>query len=82
MAVARLLSALSVSLSFSLFATHAWSAPTDVRCHAGAYRLDDGAVVDVATVSEPNQLRWRLLDGRTGLLTFNDKGQWLALIHI
>ena len=80
MAVARLLSALSVSLSFSLFATHAWSAPTDVRCHAGAYRLDDGAVVDVATVSEPNQLRWRLLDGRTGLLTFDDKGQWTSTL--
>lgn len=54
--------------------------PTDVRCHAGAYRLDDGTLVDVAAVSDAGQLRWRLLDGRTGRLDTNAKGGWISTL--
>ncbi|MFC3550431.1 alpha/beta hydrolase family protein [Lysobacter cavernae] len=63
----------------TLLASHIASA-ADVNCHAGAYRLDDGALVDVAPVSEPNQLRWRLIDGRTGLLTADADGQWSSTL--
>ena len=38
-------------------------------CHAGAYRLLDGSVVEIGRVSEPAQLRWRRVDGSTGLLS-------------
>ncbi|UJB18994.1 MULTISPECIES: alpha/beta hydrolase family protein [Lysobacter] len=49
----------------------------DARCHAGAYRLDDDSVVSVGTIDKPEQLRWRLIDGRTGKLTPKD-GAWVS----
>ncbi|MGH8081414.1 MAG: alpha/beta hydrolase family protein [Lysobacter sp.] len=49
----------------------------DARCHAGAYRLDDGSVVALGTLDKPSLLRWRLIDGRTGKLTPKDGG-WLS----
>jgi dienelactone hydrolase len=50
----------------------------DVRCHAGAYRLDDGGIVAVAPVSDPAQLRWRRVDGSTGLLKRDADGAWTS----
>jgi dienelactone hydrolase len=50
----------------------------DVRCHAGAYRLDDGGVVAIGAVSDPAQLRWRRPDGTTGLLTPDAQGGWTS----
>lgn len=41
---------------------------TDVDCHVGSYRLDDGRVVDIAP-STDGHLRWRMTDGTTGALT-------------
>jgi len=38
------------------------------ECHVGAYRLTDGAVLDIAPASGPD-LRWRLQDGRVGRLS-------------
>ena len=51
---------------------HAADAPA---CHAGAYRLLDGSVVGIDRLSEPAQLRWRRVDGTTGLLSPAD-GAW------
>jgi dienelactone hydrolase len=53
----------------------AWAAPQD--CHAGAYRLADGNVVDVAQ-SVGQTLRWRKFDGTTGALTQGDDGTWTS----
>lgn len=50
------------------------AADDDVRCHRGAYRLNDGTIVDISPVSDAGKLRWRLVDGRSGLLTRNDNG--------
>lgn len=50
----------------------------EVRCHAGALRLDDGAIVAISPVSEPAQLRWRRVDGRTGLLRRGADGRWTS----
>ncbi|MEH6414665.1 alpha/beta hydrolase family protein [Pseudomonas sp. CGJS7] len=49
----------------------------DARCHAGAYRLDDGSVVALGTTDKTSVLRWRLLDGRTGKLVSKD-GAWTS----
>ncbi|HEY0506155.1 MAG TPA: alpha/beta hydrolase [Lysobacter sp.] len=46
-----------------------------VACHVGLYRLDDGRVVDVSPRGD-GDLRWRLLDGRTGKLDRDDAGRW------
>ena len=51
---------------------HAADAPA---CHAGAYRLRDGSVGGIDRRSEPAQLRWRRVDGTTGLLSPAD-GAW------
>lgn len=40
-------------------------------CYVGAYRLADGRSIDIAP-SEGSDLRWRLLDGRTGRLSAKD----------
>ncbi|MFC3552462.1 alpha/beta hydrolase family protein [Lysobacter cavernae] len=55
------------------------SEPT-VVCHAGAYRLHDGTVVAVSPTSDPDRLRWRLLDGRTGRLTPDARGEWTSTL--
>ncbi|WP_337186244.1 alpha/beta hydrolase [Phenylobacterium sp.] len=46
------------------------------NCHIGVYRLADGALVDVAPA--PGGLRWRLMDGRTGLLAAGSDGGWTS----
>lgn len=55
-------------------AAFASNATDTTSCHAGAYRLDDGSIVDVAN-ADKGALRWRLIDGRTGRLSERD-GQW------
>lgn len=44
-------------------------------CHVGAYRLDDGRILDLAGSTE-GALRWRLLDGTSGKLTHLADGAW------
>jgi uncharacterized protein len=46
-------------------------------CHAGIYRLSDGTAVDIAP-SEGATLRWRMLDGSTGVLTRDGDGLWTS----
>ncbi|WP_363799670.1 alpha/beta hydrolase [Lysobacter firmicutimachus] len=72
--------ALSLALIAGVGAVHAAEpapAADPARCHAGAYRLDDGRVVDIGAVATPGTLRWRLMDGRTGKLTQRD-GAWTS----
>ncbi|MGO1073491.1 alpha/beta hydrolase family protein [Lysobacter sp. CA199] len=71
-----LLTALLASAGASA-AAPATEAKIDARCHAGAYRLDDGSVVALGTLDKPSLLRWRLIDGRTGKLTPKDGG-WVS----
>lgn len=47
-----------------------------LACHAGAYRLDDGEVIDLNTGSDPARLRWHRVDGRTGTLSVQPDGHW------
>ena len=54
------------------------NATDTTSCHAGAYRLADGSIVDVANVDK-GALRWRLIDGRTGRLSERD-GQWTGTL--
>ena len=46
-----------------------------LACHVGAYRLDDGLLVDVSPLGDGG-LRWRLMDGRTGRLQRDAAGKW------
>jgi len=43
------------------------SARPEVPCQIGSYRMTDGSVIDIG-LGEPGELRWRLIDGRTGAL--------------
>jgi pimeloyl-ACP methyl ester carboxylesterase len=45
------------------------------ECLAGAYRLNDGTVVDIG-VTSGDGLRWRRVDGTTGALTKSPAGTW------
>jgi hypothetical protein len=47
------------------------------NCHIGAYRLDDGSVVDIAP-SDKDTLRWRRFDGTTGALTNKGGDTWTS----
>jgi len=49
------------------------------NCHAGAYRLADGSVVDVGP-SDGSHLRWRRDDGTTGQLTSHADGTWTSTL--
>jgi len=62
------------------FSAASQAAAPDLRCHAGAYRLDDGRFIDVAALSDPAQLRWRMLDGRSGRLAHHDDGTWTSTL--
>ena len=53
------------------------AAASPVRCEVGSYALADGTKVDIADRGE-GQLRWRLLDGRTGVLTPQGKDRWTS----
>ena len=46
-------------------------------CHVGAYRLDDGRVLDIAP-SVGRTLRWRRYDGETGALERSGDGRWTS----
>jgi pimeloyl-ACP methyl ester carboxylesterase len=46
-------------------------------CLVGAYRLADGRAIDIAPADGPN-MRWRLLDGRTGML--DARKQWASTL--
>lgn len=46
----------------------------------GIYRLDDGRLVDLAPLTNSDWLRWRLLDGRAGRLSRNERGGWQGRI--
>src|SRR3546814_12939778 len=37
----------------------------DARCHVGAYRLHDGAIVAISPASQPAPPPWRPVDGPT-----------------
>ena len=63
----KILKHVAFLLAIGLGAASALSA-APVDCRAGTYRLADGAIVDVAP-SEGTALRWRRLDGTTGLLS-------------
>ena len=46
-------------------------------CHAGAYQLRDGGVIDIAP-SEGDTLRWRAWSGETGQLHPRANGTWAS----
>ena len=48
-------------------------------CEVGSYRMADGTSLDIAP-GEPGHLRWRLLDGRTGVLTPQGNGGWASTL--
>jgi acetyl esterase/lipase len=51
-------------------------APASIDCHVGAYRLDDGSTLDIAPTK--GGVRWRRVDGLTGVLTPAADGTWAA----
>jgi pimeloyl-ACP methyl ester carboxylesterase len=61
-------------LSFLLTALLA-SAPAATDCHVGAYRLADGTSLDIAPADD-GVLRWRRIDGDTGLLRRGAGDAW------
>ena len=44
-------------------------------CHVGTYRFADGSFVDIAS-RDDGTLRWRLFDGKTGVLHKGSDGVW------
>lgn len=48
-------------------------------CHAGAYTLSDRTYVDIAP-SAVGKLRWRMLDGRSGLLSPGGARTWTSTL--
>jgi len=70
------LAALAVALVFAAPIAAA-AAPQD--CRVGAYRLADGAVVDIAP-SDGASLRWRRFDGTTGALAPASDGDWTSTL--
>lgn len=71
---------LVLSLSDAARAQAATEAPGEPRCHAGAYRFDDGSVVTVAAVGDAGKLRWRTMQGRVGLLERAADGGWRSTL--
>ncbi|WP_417471903.1 alpha/beta hydrolase family protein [Luteimonas mephitis] len=64
-----------------LLASTSVFAAEDVRCHVGTYQLEDGGgIVAIGAVSEASQLRWRRIDGRTGLLRRDGDGAWTSTL--
>lgn len=56
------------------------SAPAELPCETGSYRLADGRVLDIGPGSEPGELRWRLPDGRTGALAPQGEDRWSSTL--
>jgi pimeloyl-ACP methyl ester carboxylesterase len=49
-------------------------------CHVGAYRLADGSLVDIGATDPATNLRWRRVDGTTGLLKSHPDGTWTSTL--
>jgi pimeloyl-ACP methyl ester carboxylesterase len=54
---------------------HALAAP----CEVGSYRMADGTSLDIGP-GEEGHLRWRRLDGTTGVLTSQGNGRWTSTL--
>lgn len=50
------------------------------NCHIGAYRLADGTLVDIGATDRATDLRWRRVDGTTGLLKPHPDGTWTSML--
>lgn len=61
-------------IAASLTPAVAWAAQAK-DCHVGTYRFADGSFVDIAPRDDAT-LRWRLFDGRTGVLHPGSDGVW------
>ena len=48
-------------------------------CHVGTYRFADGSFVDIAP-RDDGTLRWRLFEGKTGVLHKGSDGAWTSKI--
>ena len=48
-------------------------------CEVGSYLMADGTSLDIGP-GDSGQLRWRLLDGRTGALTPQGNGHWTSTL--
>ena len=48
-------------------------------CHVGTYRFADGSFVDIAS-RDDDTLRWRLFDGKTGVLHPGSDGVWTSTL--
>ncbi len=69
----------SVVCCFVLLSAGAVFSQSDANCHVGAYKLDSGAVLDVAP-SDGSTLRWRLFTGETGQLHPTTEGKWTSTL--
>src|SRR5690348_12941682 len=49
------------------------------NCHVGTYRFADGSFVDIAP-RDDDTLRWRLFDGKTGVLHPGSDGVWTSTL--
>jgi len=67
--------AAGVALLSLLAAAHAAAAD----CRIGAYRLADGSLIDISA-GDDNTLRWRRLDGTTGVLHETPGGVWTSTL--
>jgi pimeloyl-ACP methyl ester carboxylesterase len=66
------------ALASALLAAPAAARATE-NCAVGAYRLSDGGIVDVAP-ADAGKLRWRRIDGRSGLLAPGAGGGWSSTL--
>lgn len=81
LAHAAFMGLLALSLSDAARAQAAADAPSgEPRCHAGAYRFDDGSIVAVAATSDAGKLRWRTMQGRVGTLERAADGVWRSTL--
>lgn len=55
------------------------SAEQSKDCHVGTYRFADGSFVDIAP-RDDGTLRWRLFDGKTGVLHKDSDGAWTSTL--
>lgn len=70
---------LALSSAAAMKAHAATDSAATAPCEVGSYRLTDGRSLDIAA-SVPGKLRWRLHDGRTGLLSPQGKGRWSSTL--
>jgi uncharacterized protein len=48
------------------------------NCHIGAYQFANGSIVDIGATDPASALRWRRVDGTSGLLTRHPDGAWTS----